>query len=106
MSKYLVKVNYVGEGLNGLLAEGGTRRRQEAERIAESLGGRVDSFHFAFGDTDAYIIGDFPDAASAAAVVLTVNASGRVKATTTVLMTPEEVDQVVEKQGSYRPPGT
>jgi uncharacterized protein with GYD domain len=104
--KFLVKVNYVGEGVKGLLAEGGTKRRQETERIAESLGGRLEAYYFAFGDTDCYIIGDFPDAASAAAAALTASASGRVTTTSTLLMTPGEVDEVVKKQVAYRPPGT
>jgi len=28
MSKFLVQANYVGEGLKGLLKEGGTKRRE------------------------------------------------------------------------------
>jgi len=103
--KFLVKVNYVGEGVKGLLAEGGTKRRQETETIAESLGGRLESYYFAFGDTDCYIIGDFPDAASAAAAALTASASGRVTTNSTLLMTPEEVDEAAKKQAAYRPPG-
>ena len=103
--KFLVKVNYVGEGVKGLLAEGGTKRRRETERIAESLGGQLQGYYFAFGDTDCYVIGDFPDATSAAAAVLTAAASGRVTTSTTLLMTPEEVDEAVKKQAAYRPPG-
>lgn len=105
MPKYLLKVSYVGEGVEGLLADGGTKRRQLAERIAESAGGRVESFYFAFGETDVYIVAEFPDAASATAAVLTVNASGREKITTTVLLSPEEVDEAVRKQAALRAAG-
>jgi uncharacterized protein with GYD domain len=44
--------------------------------VAESVGGQLESFHFALGDRDAYVIVDLPDHESAAAVALTVNAAG------------------------------
>ena len=46
-----------------------------------------------------------PHNASAAAIALTVNASGAVTVKTTVLMTPEEVDEATKKTPIYRPPG-
>jgi hypothetical protein len=42
---------------------------------------------------------------TAAAVALTVNASGAVQAKTVVLLTPEEVDAAAQKSVSYSPPG-
>jgi hypothetical protein len=39
------------------------------------------------------------------AVALTIGASGVVTVKTTVLMTPEEIDQAVKKTPNYRPPG-
>ena len=39
------------------------------------------------------------------AVSLVVNASGAVGAKTTVLLTPEEVDEAAQKAVSYNPPG-
>ena len=66
MSKYLVKANYTAEGLKGLMAEGGTKRREAATAAFESVGGEVESFYYAFGDTDVVGVCDLPDAASAA----------------------------------------
>ncbi|MEJ2289272.1 MAG: GYD domain-containing protein [Deinococcales bacterium] len=105
MPTYMFKVNYVGEGVQGLRIEGGMKRREAAEAVIRSLGGRLLSMYYAFGDADAYVIAEMPDAASAAALVLTLNASGRVEVTTTVLMTPQEIDEAVAKQADYRPPG-
>jgi uncharacterized protein with GYD domain len=76
------------------------------EQVAESVGGRLESFYFAFGDRDAYVIVDLPDNESATAVALTVNASGAVSVKTTVLLTPEEVDAAAGRSIDYRPPGT
>jgi hypothetical protein len=39
------------------------------------------------------------------AASLTVNASGAAKIKTTVLLTPDEVDQAIKKTPNYRPPG-
>ena len=69
------------------------------------LGGRVEAFYFAFGDDDVYIIADVPDNVTITAISLAVNASGAVKVKTTVLLTPEEVDQAAKMTVNYRPPG-
>ena len=105
MTKYLIQANYVGEGVKGLLKEGGTSRRAVVEKAVNSLGGTVEAFYYAFGETDVYAVIEFPDNASAAAFALTVRASGAVTVKTTVLMTPEEVDEAAKKTPSYRPPG-
>jgi len=40
-----------------------------------SVGGKVEVFYYAFGDTDLFIIADVPDNVSAAALSLTVAAA-------------------------------
>jgi uncharacterized protein with GYD domain len=105
MSKYLFQASYTGEGLKGLLKEGGTSRRQAVEKTIEGLGGTLEAFYYAFGYTDVYAIAELPDNVSTAAFALIVNAAGTAKVNTTVLMTPEEVDQAVKKGVDYRPPG-
>ncbi len=105
MLKYLIKANYVGEGLKGLLKEGGTSRRAVVEKMVNSMGGKLEAFYYAFGETDLYAIVDMPDNVSTAAFNLTVAASGAVSLNATILMTPEEIDQAVKKSPSYRPPG-
>jgi uncharacterized protein with GYD domain len=105
MPKYMLRVNYTAEGTKGLIQDGGSKRRSVAQKAAESVGGRVESFYFAFGDTDAFVIADLPDAASAAAIALTVSASGGASVHTTVLMTPEEVDGATRKSPMYSAPG-
>lgn len=105
MPKYLLQVNYTADGAKGLIKDGGSARRSAAQKAAESLGGRVDSMYFAFGDTDAYVVAEMPDHASAAAITLALAASGGATARTTVLLTPEEMDQATKKTPTYRPPG-
>ena len=105
MAKYLFKASYTREGIQGVLKEGGTGRRDAVEKLTKGMGGSLESFYFAFGGTDAYVVTDLPDNASAAAVALAVNAAGGAGATTVVLLTPEEVDEASKKTVDYRPPG-
>lgn len=105
MAKYLIQASYVGDGIQGLRQEGGSARRDAIERACASVGGRLDAFYFAFGDSDVVTILDLPDNVTAAGTALLVAASGKVDIKTTVLLTPEEVDAAVRIGGDYRPPG-
>jgi uncharacterized protein with GYD domain len=105
MAKYLIHANYVGDGVAGLLKDGGTARRTAVEKLGASVGGTVEAFYYAFGDTDLYIIFDCPDHASMAALSMIVNATGAATCRTTVLLTPEELDAAAKKTPSYTPPG-
>ena len=106
MAKYLFQVSYTTEGLRGVMAEGGSKRKTAATQLMKSLGGRMETMYFAFGDTDVYCIADLPDNVSASAGAMLVGASGAASVKTTVLMTPKEVDETTAKSGKYRPPGT
>jgi uncharacterized protein with GYD domain len=106
MPKYLIEASYSVEGVKGVQSAGGTSRRDAVAKLAESAGGRMESFHFAFGDHDVYTIVDLPDNESAAAVAITVNAAGGAAVRTTLLLTPEEVDAAAKRSVDYRPPGS
>ena len=105
MPKYLISGSYVGEGIKGLLKEGGTKRKEAVEQLIGSLGGTIESMHFAFGGDDFFIIVDAPDNVKAAAGSLLASSSGAVSAKVTVLLTPEELDEVSGISVKYRPPG-
>lgn len=105
MPKFLFQVSYTAEGVKGLLKDGGTGRREAAEHLMESLGGTMESLYFAFGGTDAYVIADLPDNAAAAAGAAAVGSTGAVEVSTTVLLTPGEMDEAVGRTLDYRPPG-
>ena len=105
MGKYLIEFSYTREGAKGLLAEGGTKRREAVEKAIKGAGGRLEAFYYAFGEDDGLVIADGLDNVSVAAVTLAVAASGAAGVKTTVLLTPEEIDQAVKKTNSYRPPG-
>ncbi|MGH9015178.1 MAG: GYD domain-containing protein [Acidimicrobiia bacterium] len=87
------------------MTEGGTARRTVVKNAIETLGGSLESFYFVFGDDDVVGICDLPDNETAAAFALETSASGRVSVSTSVLITPEEIDRAREKKSGWRPPG-
>ena len=80
-------------------------RSRRTEQFFKSVGGKLEVFYYAFGDTDVFAIVDFPDSASAAAISLAGNGAGQANVKATVLITPEEMDQAAKKSQGLRPPG-
>lgn len=105
MPKYLLQATYTVEGAKGLLKDGGSKRRAAAKAAVESVGGTLDSFYYAFGEHDAIVIVDVPDATSVMALSIALGASGGVSSKTTVLLTAEDVDAAVKKSAAYTAPG-
>jgi len=70
MPKYLQKVRYTQQGIQGLLKDGGSKRREMANAVARGLGATIEACSFAFEDPDAYIIVDAPNDEAIAAVAL------------------------------------
>ena len=104
MPKYLYQGSYTVDGVQGLLSDGGTKRRQVVADLISGMGGTLEAFYYAFGENDFYIILDMPDSASGTALALAVASSGAVSGSITVLITPEEVDEATRKTVNYRPP--
>jgi len=105
MAKYLFQVSYTAPGAAGVLRDGGSKRKAAAAALVESVGGTLECMYFTFGATDAIVIVDLPDYASAAAVSLAASASGALRGQVTVLLTPEELDAAARKNVAYTPPG-
>jgi len=107
MAKYMIEASYTAEGTKGLVkGGGGTARRAAVQQMLANAGGKLEAFYYAFGESDAFVIVDVPDNVTAAAISLAVNGSGVVTTKTTVLLTPEEMDQAAKKVVTYRPPGS
>lgn len=105
MPKFMFEGSYVGDGIAGLLKDGGSRRREVVEGLVSSLGGTVECMYFAFGDIDVIGIVDMPDNASAAAASLIASSSGTVAVKLRALLTAEELDEAARKPAEFRPPG-
>ena len=106
MAKFLVRASYTADGAKGVQSGVGTSRRDAVAQMAEGLGGSLESFYFAFGDTDAFVVLDLPDNRTAAAASIAVNTSGAATSDVVVLLTPEEIDEAAKLSVDYRPPGS
>ena len=105
MAKYMFRTSYTQSGLQGLIAEGGTGRREALRQTVESAGGTLESFYYAFGDNDLYLITELPDEKAALSLSLNIAAAGALTVSVTILIDPETVDEAVAQGVSYRLPG-
>lgn len=105
MRRFMFKVSYSKEGMQGVIKEGAASRRTTIEKLAADMGGSITSFDFAFGGTDVYVISEMPDEITAAAVATAVAASGAGSIETVVLLSAEDMDAAIGKHAPYRPPG-
>jgi uncharacterized protein with GYD domain len=105
MPKYLVEASYTATAIKGLKSEGGSARVAATQALVEALGGKLECFYFAFGDTDAFIVVDLPDNTTVAAVQMAVNGSGMISSRTVVLLTPSEIDEAARRDVPFIPPG-
>lgn len=105
MPKYLIHASYTAEGLKGLQKDKASGRKAAISAAIETLGGKLETLYFAFGDDDVIAILDMPDNVSASALSLAVSSSGLVRTKTVPLLTVEETDKALSKTISYKAPG-
>lgn len=105
MARFMLIASYAPEGARGLMSGGGSARKTAVEKAVSGLGGRLETFDFAFGGDDVFLIVDMPDSESAAALALTVAGTGAVNLRTVVLLTPDQLDRAAQLRPEYTPPG-
>jgi uncharacterized protein with GYD domain len=105
MARYLWHGSYSVNGISGVLKDGGAARVQAVEKLVGSVGGRLVSFDWAFGKDDFFIIVELPGNVEAAAVAMTVAATGSATVQTVPLISAADVDAAVKLHPEYRRPG-
>ena len=102
--KFLILASYSADGAKGVLkTSSGTARRKATETMITELGGKMESYYYT-GNCDAYVTCELPDAAAAAAIALTIKASGMGAVTITALLAAEEVDRATKLAVKYANP--
>jgi uncharacterized protein with GYD domain len=107
MALYLSRFSYTTDAIKALLDQP-QDRSAAAREMADSLGGKLLGFWYAFGEFDGVFLMEAPDNASAAAVAMAVGASGALsEIETTVLLDMDEAQEAMRKAAgaTYRPPG-
>ena len=105
MPRYLATGSYTVDGIRGVLKEGGTGRRKAVQAAIEAMGGKMEAYYFAFGDADVVVISELPDNVTAAALAIGIGSTVTVSVKTTVLLTPDELDQAAKKTVAFRAAG-
>lgn len=106
MPFYMFTARYNADSIRSMI-NSPSDREAAARQIAESLGGKLHDFYFAFGRDDVVAIAEAPDDESAAALSMTIGASGGFSGgATTKLMTSDQAMKAMKKAGSakYAPP--
>lgn len=97
MGHYLLQVGYTPDAWKTMVQHP-QDRREAIEPMIEAMGGKVESWYFAFGDDDLVAIVSMPDNTDAAAFSLAATAGGACRSLkTTPLLTTEEAVEAMRK---------
>ena len=106
MAHSLIQAFYSKEGIGELISN--PQDRAAAVRpVVEGLGGKMESFYFAFGEYDAIVVVEMPDNLSAAALAMAVGSTAGIYSyKTTPLLTMDEAMLAMRKASGtgYRSP--
>jgi uncharacterized protein with GYD domain len=108
MPLYLGRFSYTTDAIKTMVSNP-QDRGAAAREVAESLGGKLLGFWFAFGKHDGVFLLEAPDNASAAALAMAVGGAGAVAdIDTTVLLDMDEAQEAMRKAAAatYRPPAS
>jgi uncharacterized protein with GYD domain len=108
MPLYLGRFSYTTDAMKALVNEP-QDRSAAAREVADSLGGKLMGFWYAFGEFDGVFLMEAPDNATAAALAMAVGAGGALsEIETTVLLDMDEAQEAMRKAATatYRPPGS
>jgi uncharacterized protein with GYD domain len=108
MPLYLGRFSYTPDAMKALLAKP-QDRSVAAQEVADSLGGKLLGFWYAFGEFDGVFLMEAPDNATAAALPMAIGAGGALsKVETTVLLDMDEAQDAMRKaaEATYRPPSS
>jgi uncharacterized protein with GYD domain len=108
VAKYLVTGGYTVDSWKSMI-ENPTSREAAAQKIAQAVGGKLESFYWSFGEDDFLAIYEAPDDITAGALSVVVGSSGALRnVRTTKLITSDESRKILEKakaaRAQYAPP--
>ncbi|GAA0929369.1 GYD domain-containing protein [Pseudonocardia zijingensis] len=109
MAKFAIFFSYKPETWDRMVMKPG-ERTTAVRQLAESAGGSLEKLYYMFGDRDGFVVLDFPDSTTAAAVSVAVSSSGAFShLETRELIDAEDLPALLEKAASaresYRRPG-
>ena len=103
MARFMIHASYSTQGMSDLV-NNPQDRAANLRPVIERMGGKMESFDYAFGDFDTVVIIDMPDNTAVASVAMAVGASGAISSIKTTFIPMEEAMRQAIGVG-YRGPG-
>ncbi len=107
MPKYLGLFRYSPEGAKGLIKEKAAAREAAIRKMYEGIGGKVEAMYWlGSGEYSGAVVVELPDAATGAAFLTVVGASGAFDTVVSMeVITSSDLDRALAKTTNYRAPG-
>jgi uncharacterized protein with GYD domain len=108
MARYLFQVSIKPE-VHATMMKNPHDRGEAVRPVFEAVGGRLEEYYFAIGESTAYLLAEIPDHVSLGAVSMATLAGGAITAIkATALLTAQEAIDMMKKAAevAYRPPTT
>jgi uncharacterized protein with GYD domain len=102
--KYFLRAALTIEGMKNLQKQPPTALRAGVAKFNESVGCKLETWYFDYGESTAYSFVDCPDEVSAATLQANSNAAGFARVTFRPVLSAEDMDKALAKAASTRPP--
>jgi uncharacterized protein with GYD domain len=102
--RYLFRAAFTVDGMKNLQKQSATGFKTGVAKFFESVGGKLESWYFDYGDSTAYGFVNYPDEIAAAAAQASVNAGGFARVTYRPVLSAEDADKALAKSVGTRPP--
>ena len=100
MARYMIHASYSTQGMSDLV-NNPQDRAANLRPVIERMGGKMESFDYAFGDFDAVVIVDMPDNTAVASVAMAVGVSGAISSIKTTFIPMEEAYRPCGRQSAW-----
>jgi uncharacterized protein with GYD domain len=104
MPKFLMQGSLTLDGVRVITQQSATKRAATIGEVAKAAGGKVEAVYFTPGRNEIFVIVELPQE-SLASLVWAVNGSGQVTVTPRRLLSPQEMDETIEKSKNLPVPG-
>ena len=97
MPKFVSLLSWTEQGVANF--QGTVERADDARRLAQEMGGTVESLYWTLGPHDVVVTVDFPDEQTASAFWLAIGSGGNTRSVTMRAFDDEEMRNIITKAG-------
>lgn len=96
MPKYLALFSYSEESLAAMIENPAAEREPAIRSVLESVGARLETFYWMFGEHDGIAVVDAPDSVTMAGVSAAISSTGTVHSETHELFSSTDIRRILE----------